>query len=80
MEHTIGGVSLRLEFPGPHPTDPTKRVNGCALTAPATWAAVNALVGQELPGVGAILVTTAPRIRGDMPAGTRINLVTAVAP
>ena len=76
MEYTIGGVSLRLEMPAPHPTDPTKRVNGCALTAPATWAAVNALVGLELPGVGEILVTSAPRIRGELAVGTRINLVT----
>lgn len=80
MEYTIGGVSLRLEMPAPHPTDPSKRVNGCALTAPATWAAINALVGLDLPGVGPILVTAAPRIRGDLPVGTRINLVTAVAP
>ena len=78
MEHTIGGVSLRLEFPGAHPADPTKRVNGCALTAPATWAAINALVGLELSGVGPILVTAAPRIRGELAIGTRVNLVTAV--
>lgn len=79
MEHQIGGVSLRLEIAGPHPVDPSKRVNGCALTAPATWAEINALAGHELPGVGLIVVAAAPRVRGELPAGTKINLVTEVA-
>lgn len=77
MDHTIDGVSLRLEITGPHPVDAAKRVNGCALTAAATWSAVRALSGKVLPGVGTILAVGAPREPGNLPIGTRINLVTA---
>lgn len=79
MEHTIGGVSLRLEIIGAHPTNAALVVNGCSLIAPATWAAINALVGSTIPGSGEIMAVGAPRMRGDLPIGARINLVTAVS-
>lgn len=76
MEHTVNGIGFRVEIAGPHPKDATKRVNGCALTAAASWASVRALVGADVPGLGVVLDVGAPRV-DPLPIGARINLVTA---
>lgn len=75
MDHEIQGVAFRLSGLSV-PIAGGRRANGCELLAPAAWADVRALAGVDVPGLGIVLDVGAPR-QDPVPAGARINLVTA---
>ena len=75
MDHTIKGVSFRVSGLQAAISN-SRRANGCEMLAEASWSAVRALAGAEVPGLGIVLDVGVPRV-DPVPAGTRLNLVTA---
>jgi hypothetical protein len=75
-EHTVAGVRFRVGMIGPHPTDPAKKIHACELLVETRWAAVRALRGQKILGIGDVL-DAGGRLVDPMPVGARFSIVTA---
>ena len=71
----VNGITLEPHMVGA-PIAGGRKANGFELVESAAWADVVALKGAVIPGLGEVLEVGAPRV-DPLPAGSRINLVTA---